>query len=510
MKRVLLVVGVLGALYAWAVAAASDDWPDDSPGVSRGDPPAPAPAAAGTVALGPREAADIATDAYVFAYPLVTMHMTQMVATNTRKAGPELAPVNQLANRRHYAEPSEHTVAAPSADTLSSTAWLDLSRSPVVFSHPDMGQRFYMFPLLDAWSNVIRTPGARDNGGAAATYVITGPAWKGGSVPRGALEIKSPTNTVWIRGRIDSLGTPSDEARVRKLQAELRLRPLDGGDGERLPLGKVDPDLDMRTPVREQVDAMTAEDFFNLAAELMGGNPPAPDDAPIVASMARIGIVPGQPFEMSDLPADLVPAIAAAPRNGQHRIRAHLRRGGAQLMNGWLVTPNPGSYGTDYTQRAFVAAMALGAGKPAQAVALPVDVDGGGEKLNGQNAYVIHFAPGELPPARALWSITMYTPKLFFYPNTLKRYAVGSRSGLRRNDDGSVDVYIQNAKPASAAQRANWLPAPRDRFVLMMRIYWPDDRRPSILDGSWTPPPVARAGISTPDVAVRARSVRRR
>jgi hypothetical protein len=495
MKRALLVVGVLGTLYAGAGARAQGDPP------AAAGPPEGAPL---TVGLGAREAAKIATEAYLFAYPLVTMHMTERVATNTRRAGPDLAPVGQLANRRHYPEPSDHTTAAPRADTLSSTAWLDLAQGPMVFSHPDMGSRFYMFPMLDAYTNVIRTPGARDNGGAAATYVITGPEWKGqqaGQIPRGAIEIKSPTNMVWILGQTASSGTLADDATVRRLQAEFRLRPLDAGEGWKPPPGRVDPAVDMKTAVRTQVDAMKAEEFFSLAARLMGANPPAPGDEPIMARMARIGIVPGQPFRMSALPADVVPSIAAAPRNGQQRIRAQLGRGGAVMVNGWLITAKAGGYGTDYVQRAFVAAEGLGAGKPEQAVDLPAQVDGSGQRLNGQNAYVIHFASGELPPAKGPWSITMYTPRMYFYPNSIKRYAVSSRTDLHRNEDGSVDVYVQNGKPASAEQRSNWLPAPREGFVLVMRIHWPEARRPSILDGSWQPPPIKRAGAAPPRMA---------
>lgn len=442
-----------------------------------------------TPGLSPEEAKQIAADAYVFAYPLVTMSVTERVSTNAVRAGTSKAPINQFANFTHYPEPSNHAVTAPNADTLYSTAWLDLSKEPIVFSHPDMGERFYMFPMLDAYTNVIRTPGARDDGGAAATYVLTGPGWKGGPLPLRAQEIKSPTNTVWILGRTYSTGTPEDYAKVHRLQAQYDLHPLSAGRA-RKPLGHVDPSVDEKTAVRNQVDAMTGEQFFSIATQMMGSNPPAPADAPIVERMARLGLVAGRPFDLSRLPATVAAAVTSAPKAGQDQIKAKLAQGGVQFVNGWMLTLKTGTYGTDYAQRALVTAIGLGANKPEQAVYPFAAKDSTGAQLDGSQAYAVHFAAGQMPPAKSFWSITMYTPQFFFFPNPMKRYTVSSRTHLHKNADGSVDVYFQHDKPLAPEQQANWLPAPNGPFVLMMRLYWPEVTQPSILDGSWKPPAV--------------------
>jgi hypothetical protein len=94
------------------------------------------------------------------------------------------------------------------------------------------------------------------------------------------------------------------------------------------------------------------------------------------------------------------------------------------------------------------------------------------------------------PPARGFWSITMYNDKYFFVPNTLNRYSISPRQNLKLNDDGSTDIYIQNDSPG-ADKESNWLPAPAGKFILMMRLYWPDENPPSLLDGSWEPPAVS-------------------
>jgi hypothetical protein len=112
--------------------------------------------------------------------------------------------------------------------------------------------------------------------------------------------------------------------------------------------------------------------------------------------------------------------------------------------------------------------------------------------LNGANTYVIHFDKGQTPPANGFWSITMYDSSYFFYPNPLNKFTESMRNTPVQNADGSIDLYFSHVKPPQAPE-ANWLPAPSDNFVLMMRLYWPKETPPSILDGTWSPPPVRKA-----------------
>jgi hypothetical protein len=74
----------------------------------------------------------------------------------------------------------------------------------------------------------------------------------------------------------------------------------------------------------------------------------------------------------------------------------------------------------------------------------------------------------------------------WFNDNPLNGYTVSSLSDFKYNQDGSLDIYIQNESPGKE-KVANWLPAPAGKFVLMMRLYWPQETKPSILDGSWEP-----------------------
>lgn len=166
----------------------------------------------------------------------------------------------------------------------------------------------------------------------------------------------------------------------------------------------------------------------------------------------------------------------------------HFKKAGADV-NGWMFSIHTGQYRTDYLQRALITAIGLGANRPQDAVYPTSEVDGTGRPYSGANKYVIHFPKGQTPPTDGFWSITMYNADYFFVDNPLNKYTVSPRNALRYNDDGSLDIYVQNASPGKDKE-ANWLPAPSDKFILMMRLYWPREKAPSILDGTWKPPAV--------------------
>lgn len=441
--------------------------------------------------LTDKEALQIGTEAYIYGYPLLTMEMTRRVMTNAAEPKGNHAPMGQFYNSRTYPDAAFRDVTAPNADTLYSTAWLDLSKEPYVLSLPDEDGRFYLMPMLDAWTNVFEVPGTRTTGTKAQTYAITGPTWKG-ELPEGVKELKSPTSMVWILGRTYCTGTPEDYKAVHALQAKYKLVPLSAhGKDYTPPRGKVDPKIDMKTPVREQVNRLEAGAYFKLLAKLMKDNPPAKGDAPLIARMAKLGIVPGKDFDIEKLGPDVAKALQAAPRAGIEKIEAQFKTLGKNV-NGWEVFTKTGLYGTHYADRALVTMIGLGANRPQDAVYPTSKVDAEGKPYNGANKYVLHFGKGEFPPVNGFWSLTMYDAEFFFVANPLNRYTLSQRNKFKMNEDGSVDLYIQNESPGTDKE-ANWLPAPKGEFNLMLRLYWPKEKAPSILDGTWKPPAVKRA-----------------
>jgi hypothetical protein len=432
----------------------------------------------------------LATDAYIFGYPLVTMEMTRRVITNVAEPVGTRGPMGQIIKLRKYPDASFRDITAPNADTLYTTAFFDVGKEPWVLSIPDMKGRYALFPLLDGWTTVFQVPGKRTTGTGAQTYAITGPGWKG-TLPAEVKEYKSPTNIVWLLGRIYCTGTPEDYAEVHKLQDEFKLVPLSSyGKSYTPPAGTVDPSIDMKTAVREQVNQMDAVAYFTLLCRLMKDNPPAAADEPQLAKFASIGIVPGQDFDASKFKADFVKRV---PEVSVDRIMIQFKTNkDVKEEHGWGYTTKTGIYGTDYLMRALITAIGLGANRPQDAVYPTSPKDAEGRKYNGEHKYIMHFPEGQLPPAEGFWSLTMYDADYFFVSNPLNRYSISARQTPKSNPDGSTDLYIQKSSPG-ADKESNWLPAPPGDFILMLRLYWPDESDPSIIDGSWKIPPVKRA-----------------
>ncbi len=437
--------------------------------------------------LSAAEAHKIGVEAYIYGYPLVTMEMTRRVMTNVAVPEGTFAPMGQFANLRTYPTPAFKAVTAPNADTLYSVAWLDLKKEPYIFSIPDADGRYFLMPMLDGWTDVFQVPGKRTTGAKAQKYALTGPGWKG-KVPEGVKQYKSPTNLVWIIGRTYCTGTPEDYKKVHEFQDKLSLVPVSAyGKPYTPPKGKVDPKIDMTTPVREQVNRLDAASYFQLLAKLLKNNPPGKADGPMVDKLARIGIVPGQDFHFDKLDPELAKGLAGVPKAGFAKIMAHYKESGTNI-NGWSFSLKMGLYGYDYLQRAFITAIGLGANRPQDAVYPISEVDSAGKPYSGANKYVLHFEKGEIPPANGFWSLTMYDANYFFVPNQLNRYTLSSRYKFNYNKDGSVDLYLQKDSPGKDKE-ANWLPAPAGKFILMLRLYWP---KKEVLEGKWDPPGVKK------------------
>ncbi len=302
-------------------------------------------------------------DAYVFGFPLVLMDVSRAKMTNVPKPSNGMsAPINQLSSARTFPDATFVDVVSPNADTLYSSGWLDLSKGPIVLSVPDTHDRYYLMPMLDAWTNVFASPGKRTTGTGKGDFAIAGPGWEG-TLPAGVTQIKAPTDMVWIIGRTQTNGK-ADFAAVHAIEDQYKLTPLSAWGKPYTPPAKVptDPSVDMKAAPVEAVEAMDASTFFGRLAALMKGNPPSPEDAPMVAKLATIGVVAGQPFEINKNGAEMAKAITDGVEDGKQRVKELGQDpGNMKVANGWFVAERDmGSYGTNYGTRAGVALLGAG------------------------------------------------------------------------------------------------------------------------------------------------------
>jgi hypothetical protein len=446
------------------------------------------PARAEGPALSEEQAHAIGVDAYLYFYPLVLMDLTRLQSTNI-EAGKEplKGPMNTFVNASTYPSADFRTVVRPNFDTLYSSAWLDLTKEPMVMSVPNTNGRYYLLPMLDMWTDVFDSPGWRTTGTEAQNFLVTPPGWSG-TVPANVMQIKASTPYVWIIGRIKTDG-PEDYDAVHKIQAGLKLAPLSRwGKAWTPPPVKIDPNVDMKTPPMEQVDKMPAGKFFAYAAELLKLNPPHITDQPIIAQMKRIGIEPGKSFDIASVDPAIGKGLETAPEAAQ-KLMAWKAPTLARVVNNWQMnTDTMGVYGNYYLKRAIIAQVGLGANVPEDAI-YPLNIgDKEGKPLDGANNYTVHFDKSDIPPAEAFWSITLYDPQGFPVANPLDRFALSSWMPLKYNDDGSLDLCFQNESPGKDKE-ANWLPAPKGPFNLTMRLYAP---KSEALTGKWNPPAVTK------------------
>lgn len=425
-------------------------------------------------ALHVKHRLSLGAEAYIYGYPLVLMDATQRSSEST-------FGVNRLGHRLELPDHNFRAVVRPNNDTAYSIAWLDLSRGPQVLSLPDMGSRYYVMPFMDAWSNVFARLGSSTTGQKAGDYLIYGPDWKG-SLPTEISAVQAPSNKVWLIGRSQINGS-SDMPELQKKLSQMALTSLAefnrGGKNYSRVITKLD-----KSNVLAEVDAMDSAEFFQRLNLLMAEQAAPVADAAQIERLDFIHIGSGLDFGKNVGVDPWLIARGAKLAKQALRDKKNEDRSG---INGWaIVRKGIGRYGIDYKTRAFVAMIGLGALPPEEASYPNTFKDSSGDRLDGRYRYRLHFAPGELPPANAFWSLTMYDRDGFMVGNEIQRYSIGDRDKLHFNPDGSLDIFIQNS---SHELSSNWLPSPSGEFSITMRVYLPSKR---YLDGQWWPPSVKR------------------
>ena len=425
-------------------------------------------------------------DAYIYGIPLILMDITRRQMTDP--AGSQMfAPVNAFRNLSAFPDASFRNVVRPNADTFYSTACLDLTNEPLVLSLPDTNGRYYMMPMLDAYTNIFASPGTRTTGNRAGDFLISGPKWSG-EILKGMNQIKSPTDFVWIIGRTQVNSKEDGENEVVPLQKKYSISALSSLGGTSVASApKSDPDVPKGDP-NKLVENMPVDKYFNILNELLAKYPPPAEDEEALKRFSSVGIGQGMKFELNDFPDEARSEVENIPK----KVFADFEKmemTKQDLVNGWnLGRKVIGTYGTDYMSRARTAIFGLGANLREDAIYPSCKFDENGNPLNGAHNYVVHFEKGETPPANAFWSMTMYDPKGYFVDNPIDRYTLGDRSNLKNNSDGSTDIYIQRDDPGGE-KTSNWLPSPEGEFNLLIRVYWPKEK---MLKGEWIPPQVKK------------------
>lgn len=396
---------------------------------------------------------------------------------------------NTFSHLTQTPSPSFKTIVRPNVDTLYSVAYLQLSAGPVVIDIPTIKDRFYLIAMYDAWSNNFAGLGTQSNEGKAETYVITGPNFSG-KIPKGLIQIKAPTNLVWIIGRTELLNT-ADKPFAVSVQKSYNMYALDSSSKVVTPACVERPKGSSSIGV---VQSLSGPAFFKILGELITAFPPPKDNADVLANLAKIGVGPYAKYEIADLTHANKKALDMAVKSGPGLVDK-ISSQSADLNDspgGWSppATLQLGVWGTQYTQRFYIAVLGFGANRNEFAVYPTATVDENGDLLDGSMAkYELRFKDGNSPPVspQAFWSVTIYDKDSFLVENVINRYALGSNSRLAFEDNGDLVLRLSAVRPGCS--RCNWLPVPEGIFSASLRMYWPDD---DVLDGTWAPPGIIR------------------
>jgi hypothetical protein len=436
----------------------------------------------------PDEVRAIAKEAYIYGFPLVDNYRCEHSYFVDRQDPDFKAPWNHIANIPRVFTPADTAVQTPNSDTPYSWLGLDLRAEPIVLTLPQIEKgRYYSVQLTDAYTFNFAYLGSRTTGNGGGSYLIAGPNWKG-QKPEGVQKvIRSETELIIVVYRTQ-LFSPSDIDNVKKVQARYKVQTLSEFSGTSAP--KAAPIIDFIKPLTPE-EQKTSLQFFNIVNFVLQFCPTVSSEKELRARFAKIGVEAGKTFD----PDKLGPEMKTAIEQGRADAWADFAGGVKELNNGSLTSGD--LFGTRQSMKNNYLYRWLGTigiyGNSKQEAMYPIyRVDADGQNLSGANRYTIRFAPGQLPPVNAFWSLTIYNlPESLLVANPINRYLINSPMlpQLHRDADGGLTLLIQSESPGKD-QEANWLPAPKGPFAMYMRLYWPKE---AALDGEWTAPKLNKA-----------------
>ncbi|MHA3021627.1 DUF1254 domain-containing protein [Mycobacterium sp. BMJ-28] len=434
--------------------------------------------------LSTAEIRDIAKQAYIYGYPMVDNYRIQYAYFQDKQSSQFRAPWNVLHSDAHVATPADTAVQTPNSDTPYSTLGADLRAEPIVLTVPELeSNRYYSVQFIDAYTYNMAYVGSRATGNKSGKYLLAGPSWKG-EKPAGIDEVlQSETDFVLVLYRTQLFG-PSDIDNVKAIQAGYKAEPLSTFLGEPAPAAPAA--IDFVVPQNPDQQRKSPQ-FFNTLDFVLQYAPVLESEKELRAKFASIGLGTDKKFDISALPADQQQAFQDGLTdawNEYNTVQAKVDKGEvttAQMFGTRQMV------GTNYLYRMAGAINGIYGNDAAEAMYPIFRQDSAGATLDGANKYVYRFPPGQLPPVKGFWSITMYRmPQSLLVANPINRYLINSPMlpNLKPDVDGGYTFYVQQESPG-ADKESNWLPAPAGPFALIERLYWPEQ---AAINGTWKAP----------------------
>lgn len=440
--------------------------------------------------VSPAEARAIAKEAYIYGFPIVDNYRVQhaywMDKTNPEYKG----PFNEIWNSARLFSPADKAIQTPNSDTLYSFIGADLRSEPLVLTVPAIEkERYFSVQLIDYYTFNFDYIGTRTTGNGGGSFLLAGPGWKG-ETPKGVKKVFRCETELAFPGYRTQLFNPDDIDNVRKVQAGYKVQPLSAFLGQ--PAPKAAPAIDFIKPLTP-AEEKTSPEFFSILNFVLQFCPTVPSEKALMARFAKIGVGAGKTFDASKLSPEMKTAIEQGMADAWTAFAGLKKEFDEGKVTAGDVFGTRAYLKGNYLYRMAAAVLGIYGNSKQEAMYPVYYVDATKQKLDGANRYSLRFAPGKLPPVNAFWSLTMYEePQSLLVANPLNRYLINSPMlpQLKRDADGGLTMIIQNESPGKEKE-ANWLPAPKGPFSMIMRLYWPKE---AAVEGKWKQPPLQRAG----------------
>jgi len=436
----------------------------------------------------PEEACAIAKEAYVYGFPMVDHYRIQYSYFQDKNDPNYKTPWNHLINVPRVYTPEDTAIQTPNSDTPYSFIGMDLRAEPMVLTVPKIDEsRYFTVQLVDAYTFNFAYIGSRATRNDGGSYLIAGPNWKG-KKPKGIKKvIKSETEFVFGAFRTQ-LFNPTDLDNVKNVQAGYKAQPLSAFLGQ--PAPKAAPTIDFSKPLTPEAQR-TSPEFYSILNFILQFCPTHPSEKELMARFAKIGVGAGNSFDASKLSHEIRTAVEQGMADALAELAALQKRIDAKEVTSGEMFGTREYLKNNYLYRMAAAVNGIYGNSEAEAIYPLLALDNEGQKPDGSKRYTLRFAPGQLPPVNAFWSMTMYRmPEILLVDNPIDRYLLNSPMlpQFKRDADGGLTLYFQNESPGKDKE-SNWLPAPKGWFMVVMRLYWPKEEA---LSGKWTPPQLQR------------------
>jgi hypothetical protein len=450
---------------------------------------AAAPLVAQETPAGAVEARAIAKEAYIYGFPLVDNYRIQHSYFVNKDGKEYKAPWNTIFNNARVYTPADKAIQTPNSDTPYSYVGADLRAEPLVFSVPEVEKgRYYSLQFVDQYTFNFSYVGSRATGNEAGSYLLAGPEWKGERPAGIKAVIPCETGFAFVLYRTQ-LFNPGEIEKVKEIQAGYKVQPLSAFLGE--PAALAEAVVEYRKPLTPGQQRSSVE-FFNVLSFVLQFCPVNPAEAEMRKRFEKIGVIPGGFFREDKLDAEIKEALQQGITDAW---KAFEEFKATQLDTGKRTSAD--GFGTrehlkgSYLDRFSSAVLGIYGNSKDEAIYPVYFTDADKQKLDGSLRYTLRFAPGQLPPVNAFWSLTMYElPASLLHANPLDRYLINSSmlDSLKEDADGGITLHLQGESPGKDRE-SNWLPAPKGPFFAAMRLYWP---KPEALEGKWKAPPLER------------------